>query len=121
VTGDALQTYLTALASSLTIGVLIPLLILAIVVYAGWRLLDSAQKDEDFEIRDMLRDDAGKVSSERMLLFATWGASTWVLSVVVFALPNLVIEAYVTYLGVWGTTGAAKSFFAHKYKDKETP
>lgn len=112
---EALQTYLTALASSLTINVLVPLLILALVVGVMWSLLAKAQAREGFEISDVFVDEAGKVSSERLLMFLSWAASTWVLAVVIFALPQHVMEAYVTYLGVWGTTGTAKAFFRHKY------
>ena len=114
-TGEALQTYLTALASSLTIGVIIPLLILGLMVAAAWRLLSRAQADPHFNISDVLLDDGGKVSSERLLLLATWGSTTWVLSVVVFALPQHVVEVLITYMGVWGTNNAAKAFFRHKY------
>ncbi len=107
--------YLQALAASLTIGVIIPLVILIVMVSLGWVLIGRAQANESFEVSDCLRDENGKVASEQILLMATWAFSSWVLSVVVFALPAHVIEAYVAYLGVWGTTSAAKAFFAHKY------
>ena len=112
---SALDTYLAALLSSLTIGVIIPLLILGLVVWVMWALLSRAQSRPGFEISEVFLDETGKVSSERVLMFLSWAVSTWVLAVVIFALPQHVIEAYVTYLGVWGTTGAAKSFFRHKY------
>jgi len=113
--GDTLRAYLAALASSLTIGVIIPLMILGLMVFAAWILLSRAQASKDFNIADVLKDEAGKVSSDRLTLLATWGASTWLLSVVVFALPQHVVEAYAIYLGVWGPVAAAKSFFRHKY------
>lgn len=114
-TGDALQTYLAALASSLTIGVLVPLLILGLAVWLVWVLIARAQRDPGFNIADVLRDEHGKVSSERLLMFASWAASTWVLSVVVFAIPANVVEAYAIYLGVWGGVGAVKHFANRKY------
>lgn len=114
-TDSALQTYLTALISSLTIGVIIPLLILGLVVWVMWALLSRAQSQAGFEISEVFLDETGKVSSERLLMFLSWAASTWVLAVVIFALPQHVIEAYVTYLGVWGITGTGKAYFRHKY------
>jgi hypothetical protein len=111
----SVPSYFEALLSSLTISVIIPLLILGLAVWLIWTLLARAQSDADFNISDVLRDETNKVSSDRLLLFASWAVSSWVLAVVVFAMPNVLVEAYVTYLGVWGATSGAKSFFRHKY------
>lgn len=116
--------YLQALAASLTIGVIVPLLILGLMVVAAWVLLSRANRDPTFNVVDVFRDENQKVSSERVLLFATWGSSTWALAVVIFAMPQHTVDVMLIYMGAWGTNNAAKAFFRSKYPapdQKEPP
>lgn len=112
---EQFSVYLTALASSLTVNVIIPLMMLFIVIVMGWVLFSRAQAKDGFHIADMLLGDDGKVSPDRVLMVCTWGASTWGLAVFFYAIPASVTEAYALYLGVWATNNAAKSFFRLKY------
>jgi hypothetical protein len=113
--GEQLQVYLTALASSLTVGVVIPLFILLGIAAAIWWLIAKAQEADGFDISDVLRDESGKISSERLLTFSCFGVSSWVMAVIVFALPNLVVEAYAIYMGFWSATATAKEFAKRKW------
>jgi hypothetical protein len=112
---EQFSVYLTALASSLTVNVIIPLLMLVIVIVMGWVLFARAQNKDGFHIADMLLDDAGKVSSDRVLAVCTWGASTWGLAVFFYAIPGSVTEAYAIYLGVWATNNAVKGIAKMRY------
>ena len=109
-------TYLSALASSLTVGVLIPLLILGLMVFGIWMLLSRAQNDPEFDIAQILRDsDTNKVSMTQTLKMGAFASSTFVLVVVVFALPNLLLEIFIAYLGTWGLTTMGSQFIARKW------
>ena len=115
-TSTEVQTYITALASSLTVGVAIPLLILGLMVFAIWMLLGRAQADPDFDIAQILRDvDTNKVSMTQTLKLGSFAASTFVLVVVVFALPNLLLETFIAYLGTWGLTTMGTQFINRKW------
>ena len=106
-TGEVLHTYLAALASSLTIGVIVPLLILAIVLRILRNLLLKAQASEGFDIAQVLKDDDGKVSSIRFLSFLAFAISTWALAVVMFAHPDHIDSAFLAYLIVWSASRPA--------------
>jgi ABC-type phosphate transport system permease subunit len=109
------QTYLQALIASVTTGVVMPLLILVIVCVMGWVLFSRAASTENFNIADILRDNQGKPSSERTILFLTWGASTWMLAVTFFALPQHVPAAFGIYMAAWTTNAAVKQLSKDKY------
>jgi hypothetical protein len=116
VSAEQLHAYLAALTSSLTVGVAIPLLILALLVFAVWRLLVKAQADANFDIAEILRDDVTqKVSMTQVLKLGSFLATTFILVVVVFALPNLLIESYLSYLGVWSATAGGLEFIKRRY------
>lgn len=112
---DVVHTYLAALASSLTINVIIPLLILGLMVLGAWILLARAQKDPNFNIAEVFLDEAGKVSSERATLLATWASSTWAMAVVFFAMPQHTVEVFGIYMGAWAVNNAVKYTAAKKY------
>ena len=112
---EQLHTYLAALASSLTIGVIIPLMILLGLALAIWMLIARAQKDPNFDIANILRDENGKESSERVVMFGCFAVTSWVMAVAVFALPNLLTEIYITYTALWGGTATAKELVKRKW------
>lgn len=104
--GEELRTYLVALTSSVTIGVIVPLLILAGITAAIWWFLVLVQRRDDFDLAETLRetkDDgtAGKVSQSRLLGFGAFAVSSWGLAVVLFALPQYTVEVFATYLLFW--------------------
>lgn len=98
---EQLQTYLATLASSVTIGVIIPILILMGITAMIWVLISRAQKDESFDIANTLRDEAGKESAARILSFGAFAVSSWALAVTVFSLTQYFIEAMLYYLVFW--------------------
>ena len=100
-TGDQLHTYLAALASSVTIGVLVPLLILVGIALAFWLLVSRAQRDPAFDISNVLRDETGKESATRVVTFGAFAVTSWVLAVVTFAHPDKITEAMLYYLIFW--------------------
>jgi hypothetical protein len=108
-------TYLQALLTSVTISVIIPLLILGLMVFAAWVLMARAQRDKNFNIAEVFKDERDKVSSERVMLLATWASSTWALAVVMFAMPQHTVEVLGIYMGVWGVNNAVKFVAAKKY------
>ena len=115
---EQFSTYLAALASSLTIGVIIPLSILITLAIAVWMLIARAQRDPNFDIANVLRDENGKESSERMITFGCFAVTSWVMAVAVFALPNLLTEIYITYTALWGGTATAKEIARRKWPGK---
>lgn len=98
---EQLQTYLATLASSVTIGVIIPIAILLGITVMIWVLISRAQRDENFDISNTLRDENGKESASRILGFGAFAVSSWALAVTVFALPQYFIEAMLYYLVFW--------------------
>jgi len=121
VNDDAVRTYLVALASSLSINVLIPLFILGLMVIGAWVLLARANRDPEFNIAEVFLDENHKVSSERVFLAATWGSSTWALAVVMFAMPQHTVEVIGIYMGVWGVNNSVKYVAKQKYGANDTP
>jgi hypothetical protein len=111
----SVPSYFEALLSSLTVGVVMPLLIMGLAVALMWILIARAQKDPNFNIAEVLLDEQNKASSERILTIGTWVVSSATLTIIIFALPNVVVEAYVTYLGFWCATASGKAFMKHKY------
>jgi len=107
--GEQLQIYLAAAMSSLTVGVIVPLLILFGIAVCLWVLVARAQKDATFSIQNALRDENGKESASRLIMFGCFAVSSWSLSVIVFALPAHVIDALFYYLLFWSGTDVAKA------------
>lgn len=120
-TSEQLRVYLAAAMSSLTVGVLVPLLILFGVAWVIWIVISRAQRDKDFDLSNVLRDEKGKESSDRLTTLACFAVTSWVMAVVVFALPNLVVEVFAIYMTGWGGTSAAKEYFKRKWPDQSVP
>jgi hypothetical protein len=104
---DQVKTYLAALASSLTIGVLIPILILLLITAMIWLLISRAQRDPGFDIANTLRDEAGKESSVRVLTFGAFAVTSWGYAVSAFALPQYFSDVTLYYLAFWSGSPVA--------------
>jgi hypothetical protein len=104
---EQLKTYLVALTGSVTIGVLIPLLILVGITAMIWFLISRAQKDPDFDIANTLRDEAGKESATRVLTFGAFAVTSWGYAVSAFALPQYFSEVTLYYLAFWSGSPVA--------------
>lgn len=75
------DSYLQALISSLTINVLIPLVGFIAIFGAFVWVLAKAQKSDDFDASEFLRDDKGKLSKGGLFAFIACAAHTWALMV----------------------------------------
>lgn len=114
---EQLRTYLVALTSSVTIGVIIPILILLGITAMIWVLISRAQSKDGFDISNTLRDENGKESAARILSFGAFAVSSWSLAVTVFALPQYFIEAMLYYLVFWSGAPVVVRF-AEKWDGK---
>lgn len=57
----------------------IPSIVLLAMLFAATYVMWQAQKREDFDWADMLRDDGGKPSAFRLAIFVSLGVSSWLL------------------------------------------
>lgn len=78
---EQILTYLQALAASVTINVIVPLVILAAMMVAVWRLIMFAQRKPDFNIEGIFLDDDRKASCARFLMLLAFAYSCWHLAV----------------------------------------
>jgi hypothetical protein len=77
------------LVSGLTFQVVIPLVsLLAMVVMFIW-VLSRAQKSDDFDASQFLRDEFGKLSAWRLFAFVCVSTHTWVIFSQQFGLNSL--------------------------------
>lgn len=77
-----------------------PTLILAcLLLLAAWVLL-RAQRRPDFDLADMLRDDAGKLSSTRIFAFISLAITSWILAYLTVT-EKLNENYYLYYLVTW--------------------
>lgn len=114
-------TYAQALLASVTIGVIVPLSMLVCLALAIWVLVARAARTDGFRLADMLVDENAKASSGRLIAFGTWAISSWALAVVVFSLPNLLIEALVVYLIFWSGGPVALAIAKAKWGSASPP
>lgn len=73
-------TYLHALLSSVTIGVIIPLVILFAMLFFIWQMIRSAQRNHEFKIHQVFCDENGKASAARFLMIMAFGYSCYYLT-----------------------------------------
>jgi hypothetical protein len=55
----------------------IPAIVLLIILAMGWGIVKQAQKREDFDFSNMLRDDNNKESALRFAVFVALAVSSW--------------------------------------------
>jgi hypothetical protein len=95
-----IANYTAALLSSVTIRVIIPLVILAVLLAIAWRLLTLAQRKDGFAIEMMLTDETSKPSAARFLALMAFAISSWYLAARVFSGTPDPVE-YFYYLCAW--------------------
>lgn len=97
---EQVTSYAQALLASVTINVIVPLLILAVLLVVIMRLLSLAQRKAEFNIEQMLHDDQGKPSAVRFLSLMAFAISSWYLAVrVLSGKPDP--QEYLYYLVAW--------------------
>jgi hypothetical protein len=86
----------------------VPALILGMMLCAAWFMIRSAQKREDFDFGNMLRDENGKESATRLGVLAAIAFSSWF--VMYDTIHNKAGDSTVLliYLAVWSGAKVAE-------------
>lgn len=93
---------------------LIPLGMLAVTVLAAALIVRAAQRRDDFDFGEMLREEAadgkpGKVSGSRVISFGAFGASTWAL--MTYSVAHAVTDwMWWGYLAAWSLSPVLTAF-----------
>jgi hypothetical protein len=95
-----LHTYIAALTSSLTINVIIPLVMFAVMMAGLAWVLILAQRGDHFDASEFLRDETGKLSYLRLCGIAALASSTWIMAVETFNARMTPLMLFV-FLGAW--------------------
>lgn len=95
-----LNIYLSALASSLASNVAVPLLAFALIFGMFVWVLFRAQKREDFDAGEFLRDETGKLSKGGLFAFIACATHTWALMVETIN-ARLTVEFVAVYAVTW--------------------
>jgi hypothetical protein len=86
---------------------IILLLLIGIMVGTLWR----AQKADDFDIREMLRNDEGKVSVLRICSFGAFAFSSWGFMKDALSSGGPTLWIFVVYIALWGGMPVASKVF----------
>jgi hypothetical protein len=95
--------YLQALIASVTIGIVIPGLMLGIMISLFIWVLFSAQKKGNFDASQFLRDDEGVLSSVRLFAFIAVSVHTWVIAVETMA-SRITPDQMMIYAITWSSS-----------------
>lgn len=101
---EQLAAYSRALLASVTIGVILPGLLLVVLLLFAWYVLWQAQKREDFDIADLLREN-GKVSTWRFASLMAFALHSAYFYASLFHKPDP--ELFLWYGLLWGGAPAA--------------
>lgn len=74
-----------------------------------WVLWKVQRNDNDFDFKDMLRDENGKPSAFRLAVFVALAVSTWIIMYIVLNTKSLDTWMYVSYLAIWSGSKIAES------------
>jgi hypothetical protein len=97
-----------SILSAITAYIDIPAIILGMMLAAAWFMIRSAQKRDDFDFGNMLKDDGGKESATRMGILVAMCFSSW--SLMYDTIHNKQVDPTVIliYLCVWSGTKVAE-------------
>jgi hypothetical protein len=108
-TAEQTMTYLQALAASVTIGVILPGLLLMVLLGFAWAVLWKAQQRVDFDIADLLREPdavgAPRVSTWRFCSLMAFSIHSAYFYASLFIKPD--VELFAWYGVLWGGAPAA--------------
>ncbi len=107
-TPEEAGNYLAAVLSRAVVGVAIPLLILGFMLGGLRAMLRHGTQHPDGFIAKLFQDDTGKPSSDRLVKMVAVSITSWMVSVVVFAEPQLLLEAMGMYMVGWGGVDLTK-------------
>ena len=92
--------YLQALLATVTIGVIVPLIILAGLFIFVWWVIHKAARHKDFRVHECLLDHDGKVSATRLIALMAFAVSSWYIAVQVINRQPAETE-FLIYLLAW--------------------
>lgn len=96
-------TYAQALIASVTINVIVPLLILALLMLFVWVLLRAAQRKADFHIEQVFMDpETNRVTVSRFTILMAFVLSSWYLATDAFGPRNE--HVLFAYLAAWSNS-----------------
>lgn len=99
------ESYLQALVASVTLNTIIPLMILILLCGFIWRVLALAQRNRGFDITQVFRNDAGKISGLSFIMLLAFAMSCWYLAVDrLSASPNPLV--FLFFLFAWAGSPA---------------
>lgn len=92
--------YLQALLATVTIGVIVPLVILVGLFVFCWWVIHKASEHKHFHIEECLLDHDGKTSATRLIALMAFAVSSWYIAVMVI---NRQADAqhFLIYLAAW--------------------
>lgn len=91
----------------------LPALVFGILLAVGLWVLHKAQSDpaNNFDMKDMLRDESGKPSSFRFFGFVSLAGSTWALMYITIKTAGAVDPwIYLGYMAIWSGAAVASKF-----------
>jgi hypothetical protein len=97
------------------VGVVVPLLVFAALSGCFWFLLSKAQRDPNFDISQVFREDGGKVSMSQVLKGGGFVFHTMATIIVIATIPADALLATVAYGGTWGPVGVAMELVRRKW------
>ena len=121
INAEQFATYATVLLGQTTVGVVIPAVILAALLAGLRSLLRYANEHPESFCARLLHDEHDKPSSDRLVKLVATVIASWVVAVVVFALPNLLVEVLTIYVLTFAGADVAKSFARRPPKPPQQP
>jgi hypothetical protein len=109
--------YAEALLASVTIGVILPALLLFVLMGVIWRLVTLAQRKDGFNFETVFTDDTGKVSTWRVAALFAFCIHSAYFYATLFKVPDL--QFFLYYGLIWGGTPAAV-ILAEGFRDAAT-
>lgn len=99
------RSYLEALVASVTIGVILPALLLVVLLSFVGFILWRAQGRQDFDIADLLKDDTNKISTWRFVALMAFALHSAYFYATLFNKPDP--EMFLWFAVIWGGTPAS--------------
>ena len=88
----------------------VPTLILLGMLGFAWSIVHKAQKREDFDFGNMLKDESGKESAHRLTAIGSFAVSTWYIMYYGMHVTNPDPVIFGIYVGAWSGTAVAMKF-----------
>jgi hypothetical protein len=100
---EQLTSYFQALIASVTVGVIIPMVILFAMMFFIWRMLTTAQRNHEFRIHEIFCDEERKASAARFIMLMAFGYSCYYLTTRLLA-GNPDRTEFFAFLAAWSSS-----------------